>query len=177
MAAEVDAHSDDAHRCRRLADLGGLDEDLSHEQVERAGASRRPRACRPVVRAPRARAALPSETGDTSRRRGATSSAAESTPRTATKPCWAQATAWLSVRRWAGSVRSMRSPLNPRAMPSADRDGRARSSGACRRDRALSVAESTSHTAAKPCCERATAWSARRSTTRWSALLPKGERG
>ena len=48
---EVDAHSDDAHRCRRLADLGGLDGDLSHEQVERAGASRRPRACRPVVRA------------------------------------------------------------------------------------------------------------------------------
>ena len=111
------------------------------------------------------------------RRRGASSSAAESTPRTATKPCWAQATAWLSVRRWAGSVRSMRSPLNPRAMPSADRDGRARSSGACRRDRALSVAESTSHTAAKPCCERATAWSARRSTTRWPALLPKAERG
>ena len=64
--------------------------------------------------------------------------------------------------RGPGSVRSMHSPRNPRAMPSADKDDRARWSGVCRRDCALSVAESTSHAAAKPCRERATAWSALR---------------
>ena len=136
----------------------------SRVSMRAARATRTPRRAsrRPVVRAPRARAAL--LTGNTSlvadearraRRLGARRERRRSRAgRKRRREC--------RRGRGPGSVRSMHSPRNPRAMPSADKDDRARWSGVCRRDCALSVAESTSHAAAKPCRERATAWSALR---------------
>ena len=149
---------------RRGALVARVDARGARDTMRAARATRTPRRAsrRPVVRAPRARAAL--LTGNTSlvadearraRRLGARRERRRSRAgRKRRREC--------RRGRGPGSVRSMHSPRNPRAMPSADKDDRARWSGVCRRDCALSVAESTSHAAAKPCRERATAWSALR---------------